>query len=260
LGTERAPIRALREAHRFARAIGAELHVIRVVPTTARLASPSLHCVARALREAQRVIAAARHTRKLCDRVLSEQLPIKQLCIRLGVFVDQVALRAAELGAATIAVAPSHQRLGPAATRLARETGCAILIPRGHSSFLTVVAATDLRDANTPVLRKAAHLANTLGATSIAVHSMVDTADGSPPLEVRRASLERATRDIDSRFEPIIVRAPDAAQGILDQARANDADLIIVGVRSTNRRASASGTAAGVIKGARQSVLIAPLG
>jgi nucleotide-binding universal stress UspA family protein len=260
LGTERAPIRALREAHRFAQALGAELHVIRVVPTTARLSAPSLNCVARALREAQRVIAAARHTRKLCDRVLSERLPIKQLCIRLGVFVDQVALRAAELGATTIAVAPSHQRLGSAAMRLARETGCAVLIPRGHSSFLTVVAATDLRDANAPVLRKAAHLANTLGAASIAVHSMVDTAGAFPPVEDRRASLERATRDIDGRCEPIIVRALDAAQGVLEQARANHADLIVVGVRPASRCAPASSTTARVIKAARQSVLIAPLG
>src|SRR6187401_2747156 len=70
LGTERSPIHTLRETLRFAAAMGAELHVIRVVSATARPASPSLDCVARALREAQRVIVAARHTRKLCDRVL----------------------------------------------------------------------------------------------------------------------------------------------------------------------------------------------
>jgi hypothetical protein len=40
LGNERAPIRSLREAHRFAEALGAELHVIRVVPATSQPVSP----------------------------------------------------------------------------------------------------------------------------------------------------------------------------------------------------------------------------
>lgn len=233
LGSERAPIRALREAHRFAGALGAELHVIRVVPATGKLVSPSLNGLARALREAQRVIAAGRHTRKLCDRVLSERVPIKHLCVRLGVFVDQVALRAAELGAMIIAVAPSHQRVGTAVLRLARQTACAVLVPRGHSSFVTLVAATDLLDADTPVLRHAAQLAMTLDATSIAVHSVVDAVDVAPPadLEERRRTLERATRELEGRFESVVVRAPDAVQGILDQARSRNADLIVVGAR-----------------------------
>lgn len=261
LGNERAPIGALREAYRFAEAIGAELHVIRVVTTTGQLVSPSLDGVARALRDAQRVIAAARHTRKVCDRVLSERLPIKQLSVRLGAFIDQVAVRAAEIGAMIIAVAPTHQRVGAAALRLARQTGCAVLVPRGRSSFLTLVAATDLLDSNTPVLRHAAQLATALDATSIAVHTVVDAVNVAPVVDLddRRRALERATRELNGRFEAVVVRATDAVQGILDQARASKADLIIVGVQSEGHATSAPSTTAGVIKGARHSVLVAPL-
>ena len=260
LGNERAPIRALREAQRFAEALGAELHVLRVVPAAGHPVSPPLNGVARALREAQRVIAAARHTRKLCDRVLSARVPLKQLSVRLGAFIDQVELRAAELGATIIAVAPSHQHVATAVLRLARQSGCAVLVPRGHSSFVTLVAATDLLDADTPVLRHAAQLATTLEATSVAVHSVVDTVGMAPPtdLEDRRRVLERATRKLEGRFESVVVVAPDAVQGIFDQARARNADLIVVGVRPERRLTSAPSTTAGVIKGARHSVLVVP--
>lgn len=263
LGIERSPIRALRGAYRFAKAIGAELHVIRVVSATVQLPPPSLNCVARALRDAQRVIAAARHTRKLCDRVLGECLPIKQLSIRVGAFTGQVALRAAEIGATTIAVAPSHRPLNSSVLRLAEQTGCAILIPRGHSSFDTLMAATDLQDKNMPVIRQAAQLARTLGATSIAVHSLVHAPRASPTspadVESRRHALQRITQRIDASFDAVVVHAPDAAQGILDQARARDVDLIVVGVRSERHQSASPHTTARVIAGARRSVLLAPL-
>jgi nucleotide-binding universal stress UspA family protein len=261
LGTERVPIHTLRETHRFAAAMGAELHVIRVVSAAVRPASPSLDGVARALREAQRVIVAARHTRKLCDRVLGERLPLEQLSVRLGEFVDQVALRAAELDASTIAVAPSHQRLGTAVIRLTRRCNCAVLVPRGHSAFLTLVAATDLRDANGTVLRRAAEVAAALDTKSIAVHSLVEESGAASEgdLESRRRSLARATRNIDEHFEAVVVRALDAARGILDEARAIDADLIVVGVRRGRPGTSSAGTAARVINEARRSVLVAPL-
>jgi nucleotide-binding universal stress UspA family protein len=260
LGTERVPIHTLRETQRFAAAIGAELHVIRVVPAIGRPGSSSLDCVARALREAQRVILAARQTRKLCDRILGERLPVEQLSVRLGEFVDQVALRAAELDASTVAVAPSHQRLGAAVIRLTRRCSCAVLVPRGHSAFLTLVAATDLRDANGTVLRTAAQIAAALDAKSIAVHSLVEVygAASEAELESRRRSLARVTQDIDERFEAVVVRTLDAARGILDEARESDADLIVVGVRREHHPTSSTGTAARVIRDARRSVLVAP--
>jgi nucleotide-binding universal stress UspA family protein len=262
LGAERAPIHTLRETLRFAAALGAELHVIRVLPASGLLVAPSLDCVAWALREAQRVIMAARHTRKLCDRVLGERLPVARLSVRLGEFVDQVALRAAELGATTIAVAPSHERLSTAVLRLCRRSGCGVLVPRGRSTFLTLLAATKLQDANATVLRRAAQIAAALEAKSIAVHSLVDGPDraSEAELESQRRSLRRATGDIDEHFEAVVVRTLDAARGILDEARASHADLIVVGVRRERPRPSSKGTAARVIENARRSVLVAPLG
>ena len=145
--------------------------------------------------------------------------------------------------------------------RLTRRCTCAVLIPRGHSPFLTLLAATDLRDANGTVLRRAAEVSAALDAKSIAVHSLVEVsgAVSEADLEIRRRSLVRATRAIDEHFEAVVVRTPDAARGILDEARAIDADLIVVGARRGGPPTSSTGTAARVINDARRSVLVAPV-
>lgn len=257
LGGERLAARALREAHAFARALGAELHVIRIVPRVHGDTTEGPVSIARALREAQRAVMAGRHTRALCDRVLLERLPSKSVSVRLGAFITQVGQRAAELEANIIALVPQRQRIGGVATRLALQTGRAVLVARGRGTFATLLAATDLKDAQTPVLRRAARLGRELNAAVVALHGLVDEPSNRVipvALEQRREALERATLMVGSSILPLVLRAKSSAQCILDGARVNAADLIVVGARA---RSAASATAADVVKRARRSVLVA---
>jgi nucleotide-binding universal stress UspA family protein len=260
LTAERTVPRALQEADAFARRLRAELHLLRVVPHVDPEALGPPKDLVQAVREAQRVLAAARHTRKVSDRVLSDRLPTERLCVRLGTFIEQVAQRACELDAVLIVIPPGTRHLAWVVTEVVRRTDCPVLVPKGCASLVTLLAATDLEDAHTPVLRKAAELGRALGSDVVALHSLVDTggAVSAEGLRECHAKLERAARDLESRFESIVWRAPDAVQGILEQAHAHDAGLIVVGARARSDRAP-TGTAAQLVRRARSSVLVAPL-
>jgi nucleotide-binding universal stress UspA family protein len=254
-GGERAPMRALCDAFNFARAVGAEPHVLRVVaPGSASELRPQ-HIAERVRHEARRVIAAARHARVLCDGVLSERLPAPRLAARLGSFIEQVALRALEIDADLIAVSPNRKQLVETVQRLAVGTKRAVLVPRRAASFTRLLAATDLAEQNTPLLRRAAQLGRHLDATVVALHG-VPTADGprAPSLEQRLLMLEDATRRLRGHFESVVLRTGDPAQEILEQACQRKADVILVGTRR-----HAPGTAAEVVRGAQRSVVVAPL-
>jgi nucleotide-binding universal stress UspA family protein len=261
LAAARTVPRALQEADAFAQRLGAELHLLRVVPHVDTKAPSPPRNLVQAVREAQRVLSAARHTRKLCDRMLHHELPSLRICVRLGTFVEQVAQRASELDAPLIVVPPGTMRLAQTVTELARRTDCPVLVPKGRASFMTLLAATDLEDPRTPVLQRAAEIGRELGAAVVALHSWRDSASGrgSPAtLEQCRERLERAAGGFDARFEPIVQRALDPVQSILDQARAHDAGIIVVGTRP--RPGGSLGSAAvQLVRRARRSVLVAPV-
>lgn len=261
LATGRTVPRALAEADAFAQRLGAELHLLRVVPHFDTEAPGPPRNLVQAVREAQRVLLAARHIRKLCDRMLHHELPSPRICVRLGSFVDQVAQRASELDAPLIVVPPGTAHLAQTVTELARRTDCLVLVPKGCASFMKLLAATNLEDPRTPVLQKAAELGRELGAAVVALHSWLDSATGrgSPAsLEQCRARLERAAGTFEGRFEPIVQRAVDPVQSILEHARLHDAGIIVVGTRPRAGRSLAS-AAAQLVGRAQRSVLVAPL-
>lgn len=258
LTADRTARRALQEADSFARRLGAELHLIRVVPyADPDVQGPPRHLV-QAVRDAQRVLAAARHTRKLCDRLLPEPLPSARICVRLGSLVDQVAQRASELDALFIVVPPGTQLLARMVVDLVRRSNSSVLVPKGYTSFVRLLAATDLKDPRTPVLEKAAELGRGLDADVIAMHTLVDEAgrDSAADLEACRERLGRATRALSGRLEPIVRRAIDPVQGILEQARVHNVGLIVVGTRARSGRLLPS-TATQLVRTARRSVLVA---
>lgn len=261
LDAARTVTRALQEADAFAQRLGAELHLVRVVPHFDTEAPSPPRNLIQAVREAQRVLLAARGTRKLCDRMLHQNLPSSRICVRLGTFVEQVAQRASELDAPLIVVPPGTFHLAQTVTELARRTDCPVLVPRGCASFMTLLAATDLEDPRTPVLQKAAEIGRELGAAVVALHSWRDSTigQGSPAtLEQCQERLARAAGRFDGPFEPIVQHAVDPVQGILEQAQAHDAGIIIVGTRPRPGRSLAS-AAAQLIGRARRSVLVAPV-
>jgi nucleotide-binding universal stress UspA family protein len=254
-GGERAPVRALRDAFRFALALGAEPHVLRVVGPGLSAELTRRHMAARAQHEARRLRAAARHARVLCDRASGERLPGPQVSARLGTFVDQVALRAAEIQADLIAISPNRKQLAATVQCLARTTSCAVLVPRRAGSFMRLLAATDLEEPDTPLLRRAAQLGRHLDASVVALHGVpADGGANAPSLEERLLVLERATRHLGGQFESVVLRTRDPVREILEQSRHRNVDIIVVGTRR-----HAAGTAARVMRSAQQTVLVAPL-
>jgi nucleotide-binding universal stress UspA family protein len=263
LTAERTAPRALPEAYLFGQRLGAELHLIRVLPPISSRVRPGEvqpvpNDITRALHQAQRALAATRHTRKLCDRLLPECLPSARICVRPGSFVDQVAQRASEVGAQLLVVPRGTPRLASTVTELARRTHCAVLVPKSCASFSTLLAATDLEDADTPVLRRAAQIGLELGATVLALHSVIAASAEGSTLEWKRLRLERATQSCEGFVQPIVSRAFDPVRAILKHARARGAGLIVVGTRARPGRALPN-TAARLLKRARHSILVAPL-
>jgi hypothetical protein len=258
LTADRTAAPALQAAHAFAERLGAELHLIRVLAPVGVEAPHIPADLARALHDAQRVLAAARHTRKLSDCLLPECLPGARICVRVGTFIEQVTERATELDARLLILPRGAPRLASLVTELAQRSQRAVLVPKSRASFGTLLAATDLEDSRSPVLRRAAQLGDELGATVLALHSVVALRTELSELEWNRLRLERATRDCGGVLEPIVAHAVDPTQGILQQARARRAGLIVVGTRTRPDRA-APNTAVRLLEGARYSILVAPL-
>jgi nucleotide-binding universal stress UspA family protein len=257
---ERSPERALHFADHLAVALGAELHVLRVISPIDN-ASATSDVLATALRDAQRVLTIARRLRALCDSVLSKSLPSLRLCVRLGRFVEQVAKRAAELDVMLIGLPSTKKPLAPTVIHVAREADRPVIVTRGHPDFRTLIAATDLEDGQVPLLKKAAQLGRDLDATVVALHGVLGTASRHPDIvsmESSQCKLALFTRFFDAPFERVVVRSSDPARCILEQARARNAGLIVVGVRPHLARTHPS-TAAKLLRRARGSVLVAPL-
>lgn len=259
LTPDRTAPRALQETHDFARRLGAELHVIRVVAHAVGDPQGPPRDLAQAVRESHRVLAAARHTRKTCDRVLQERLPGQRICVRLGSLIEQVAQRAAELDAQLITIPRGTKHIAALVMELARRADRAVLVPRGCTTFGALLAATDLEDARVPVLRKAAQLGRVLRAPVVAVHSVVNAVGKDcAGVAYGRQRLELAAQSFDGCLDSIVLWARDPVGGILEQARARNAALIVVGSRAARRRSTPS-TAAQLITRSRRSILVEPL-
>ena len=255
---ERSPQQALLFGDHLAGALGADLHVLRVVAPLED-ATAAKDDVATALRDAHRVIAASRRTRALCDSVLSRPLPSLHLCVRLGGFVQEVAQRAAELDAMLIGLSSTKRPLAATVIQVAREADRPVVVTRGRPDFETLLAATDLEDHHVPLLRTAAQLGQELEATVVAVHGVLGPHAGLVSLQSIQGELEKVTRFFDAPVERVVVRSTEPASCILEQARMRSAGLIIVGVRPHLARSQPS-TAAKLLRRARGPVLVTPLG
>lgn len=141
---------ALMAAHDCARHLGAELHLLRVVPPCEVGGKPRglVHLV----RETQRVLSAARSARRRCDRLLPEPLPTGRVCVRLGSLLDQAVRRSAELDTRLIVMARGLRQLGAAAAALAHQAGRPVLVPtEAASSFSLALLPPTTVDAGAAI-------------------------------------------------------------------------------------------------------------
>jgi nucleotide-binding universal stress UspA family protein len=273
LSSASAPTQTLLRARALADGLGGVLHVVRVLPeanATPAVAShatfPELLC------SVERTLTAHRTTRAWMRAALPDGCGVDRFAILHGDFVDRIAVYAREADAHLILIAADDDD-GGLVTRLAAITGTPVLASRTAAKSQTIVAATDLRHPDYPVLHFAAALGRQLQTSVIAVHNFrLDAAEQQPEGDgpgvpshphhaARLARLQQASQRLPAATRVIVRQEHDPVDAILDQARAEQADLVVVGARSRAWfERSGRGVASLVVNRARRSVLVIPVG
>lgn len=265
----------LERALSITRALGARLHVVCVLPDIARLrALFSSDCVT-AARTVERTLEAHRATREWLRDWLAGSEVIEHVAIVHGKFVEQAAAYAATIESKLIIVPPRERRYTRLVTSLASAAQLPVLVAHERQGKAAIVAATDLQTRGYPVLREAAEFGQKFDARLVAVHnvepempSVASTAwTIGPPLRAVRAArselLGQAAERLPVDAEVVVLDEFSSAGAILAEAKARDADYVVVGTRRRKTWIDqfASGRVASeVIASAPCSVLVLPLG
>lgn len=190
--------------------------------------------------------------------------------------VTRVAIEACgELEADLVVVSDEDLASPLDLAEIAEETGAPTLLARAAAGGDAVIAATDLRHADTPVLRTAADLGARLEAAVIAVHNVpvlavqpmtpLGPALTAPPtvseLADRSDALDHATAQLATPIDRVLACEPRTVDAVLGAARARSADVVVVGThtRSWLARLLFGSTARDVLSRARRSVLVVPI-
>jgi nucleotide-binding universal stress UspA family protein len=249
----------------LANALQADLDVCRVLPNMpATTALPSGKVWLDATR---RLLAVTRETRRWCADVL----PHAQLSERLipggADVVEETALRARQREVDWIVMADVHDGCGTLATALARAAGCPVLVARAPTSRSTLLVATDVSDDLYSICSRAAALAEALHAPVLAFH---DAAFRTPELSSRVNTLTDVWAQIQAErlqakrhqrlpeLEVLLAHGTDHVETILQQARREDAEILIVGASEGAASGADDELAAAVVDRATRSVLVVP--
>jgi nucleotide-binding universal stress UspA family protein len=259
----------------LARVLRADLHVLRVL-NERKLAGSRLarHRSVNALGFVQQSHEAHRKTRQWLRDSAADEISTDRLTLMNGELVA-CATEYMRFSRASLIVMPALRgSFGAMVTRLVRQADAPVLVARQPGERDNIVAATDLRNPGYPVLRKASELGAALDATVIAVHNVVPVSLTvchqmvwhlgvlyNEEAQASAARLEVASRQIDVHTRSVVTEQVDPAWGILRQATACDADLVVVGTRARSwfDRFMTGSVAADVVTRAKRSVLVTPV-
>lgn len=270
-GSSEPPVQSVRRAEALARLLGVPLNVLRVLPQLER--APLLQTVhlddsARMLDE---FIFAARESSQWCRSILPS-FADEQLAVHVGSFAEQVATCAEQLRAALIVVAAGELN-GTRVTELVRVTGLPVLVaPHSSAGSSTIVAATNLKRKDTPVLRLARALGHLRHAPVVAVHNvpsvkqLISRFNPTRLVQQQRALIasQRELAQVSAQLgvaSAVVVQAPDPVAAIMAEVRALEADVVVVGTRAGRRlgRFLRKSVAARLVDEAQGSVLVEPI-
>lgn len=262
-------------AFALSRSRGCKLHVLRVLPPV-HVPNPlfpedrSIERIA-AMTELDAETDALR--RKLTDLFPSETWE-GRVETRSGAFVRTIEACAENKRVDLVVMQPPQGRLGADVSRLASALRVPILVARTVAAGECILAATDLRDPNYPVLSEATELGARLELPVVALHNVPQTApvltgpfgwpvatlpDATLP-EIRRKHLNESIRRTGAQGS-ILRCGLETPGAILREARSLDADLVVVGTRAKSwlSRFFSRSVAADVIDVASRSVLVVPI-
>lgn len=236
---------------------GARLHLLRVLPRASQLSallSPFLQNDN--LQQVTDFIAAARSSANWYGAVLGDRYVEEHALLRIGSFAEEVGQQAQALRVGMIVV-PAGEWPGEQITRLARTTQLPVLVVREVSNPQSVIAATDFGVGRVSIVERADELGVQLNAGVVELHNV------SP--SVWRAALaldaENANALPSRTRTSVVTRHASHAQSILSEARARQADTVVVGThtRSTVAQLVRLSVAVQVVDGAGGSVLVVPV-
>jgi nucleotide-binding universal stress UspA family protein len=261
------PKEALQRAYAMARASGARLYVLGVLPEFLRsnMVFPQLHLFD-AMRTIEMSNKALRMIRASCERTLPTQLANDELIIRQGAFLPTVLEVAQELSVGMIVLPSVEGKLGHRVTKLARLSGVPVLVARRPGATDTIIAASDLNDPKYPVLSQANHLSQALDAPVVMLHNIPSSLPESKFLEAYRELSARQDRLRNAlpnvSHDSLVMSALHTTEAILSVARSRRADMIVVGAHRrgwVERLLAPRGVAAQIVERASRSVLVTPL-
>lgn len=275
------PAESLQRAESVVRAMNADLHLLRVLPAHSRAA---IAWGSFGPEDARQEVYTLRDERAAITRWAADSLPAalgpERIALCRGDFVTSIVDHAKAIGASLIILAPSVQRSPKAVELLADTSALPVLVAhRSSQPHAAILAATDLRDAAYPVLRRAMALGDLLQAPVVPLHNVSPLAavighavrHPSSLREFRtlygELQLQQKLRLGDARAHlklerGVVCNAERTVDAILEQARAHDAELVVVGLRRRSwldRKVGVS-VAAQVVARARRSVLVSPMG
>lgn len=270
------PTQCLLRAFTFAGLIGAELHVLRVLPELSRLDRPSSRDEFAATQSADRAMRAVGSTRSWLRDVLGKDAAaLTHITPAHGDFIEQVARHAKRVDAALIVTPAREASIGAAATSLACKCNAPVLVARAAKRDQTIVAATDLQSPGYPVLRMAVALGRQLKAPLVTLHNVEPVAAvfgmdanwflaGLSVGAARRArapELAEVSAKLHAGALAVVRREQDLVAAILNESRARDADIVVVGARRRSwlERLRVESVATQVVDRAQRSVLVTPL-
>ena len=220
----------------------------------------------------------SRRTRDLAARAAVQRwaltevgvaIPEDSLLIRFGEPAEQLAATATALCARLLIVGgrPYATSARPAETtrRIVAKADCAVFVTGAGRAGAAMVVATDMGNPSLPVLAAVHELAEQLDRRVSVVHNVdsiqMDGAHYPLPSGMRARvcgtrldRLSEVVRRDDRVDDARVMHERDAATAILRAARADDADVIVLG-----RRAAPGRTIGRVLEDARRSVLVVPI-
>ncbi len=196
--------------------------------------------------------ARARWQRRFGSRTAAPAL----LSVPEGRGTTHLANAIAPLNPCVVVVGQAGRWPGDSAGQLASECGVPCLVARAPRGQRGVVVATSLEDERAPVVREASAWARVLGRPLTVLHNQEVSMGGAGRTGREEDQLEALAESLGARA--VLTRSLDPVAGILDVARTDDADLIVVGA-SLSRSDGARRVAPRISALAKRSVMIVPL-
>ena len=215
----------------------------------------------------RRQLAATRETRRWCATSLPEAVPWKRLIPSEPDVVAETARQVCEIGVDWIVLQPRRDGSGILATALARASGRPVLVAREPTRRSTLLVATDVDGDLHPLWSRTAVLAEALHAPVLAFHNVGYRADGRNSRvdallagwsKLQAERLQAAGHQRLPDLEVLLAHGSDRVETVLEQARREDAEIIVVTTGADAASGPQDELAAAVVDRAVRSVLVVP--